>query len=128
MAKRKEEQTLPQNLEQDMEPSSSITYANEVIAIIAGLAASEVEGVAGFGSATTPELVELFGRKTNQKGLKIRFIDDKVTIDVMVNVKLGGSITDIALRVQEAVCREVESVTGMSAVVNVHVSGVAFEK
>ena len=44
MAKRKEEQTLPQNLEQDMEPSSSITYANEVIAIIAGLAASEVEG------------------------------------------------------------------------------------
>ena len=49
-------------------------------------------------------------------------------IDVIVNVKLGGSITDIAVQVQEAVCREVESVTGMSAVVNVHVTGVSFDK
>ena len=106
----------------------TVNISEDVIAVMVSAAVSEVEGVAGFGSPTTPELVELFGRKTNQKGLKIRFIDDKVTIDVMVNVKLGGSITDIALRVQDAVCREVESVTGMSAVVNVHVSGVAFEK
>jgi len=49
MAKKKEDQTLPVNLENENEPSSTITYANEVIAIIAGLAASEVEGVAGHG-------------------------------------------------------------------------------
>ena len=91
-------------------------------------AVTEVEGVAGFSSATTPELIEIFGRKAPQKGLKIRFIDDKITIDIIVNVRLGGSITDIALRLQDAVCREVESVTGMSAVVNVHVAGVSFDK
>ena len=106
----------------------SVNISEDVIAVMVSAAVTEVDGVAGFGNATTPELVELFGRKTPQKGLKIRFIDDKITIDVMVNVKLGGSITDIALRVQDAVCREVESVTGMSAVVNVHVTGVSFDK
>ena len=106
----------------------TVNISEDVIAVMVSAAVTEVEGVAGFGTATTPELVELFGRKTTTKGLKIRFIDDKVTIDVMVNVRLGGSITDIALRVQDAVCREVESVTGMSAVVNVHVTGVAFDK
>ena len=110
------------------EEKGTVNISEDVIAVMVSAAVIEVEGVAGFGNATTPELVELFGRKTNTKGLKIRFIDDKVTIDVMVNVKLGGSITDIALQVQEAVCREVESVTGMSSVVNVHVTGVAFDK
>jgi len=109
------------------EAKGTVNISEDVIAVMVSAAVTEVDGVAGFGSATTPELVELFGRK-NTKGLKIRFIDDKVTIDVMVNVSLGGSITDIALRVQEAVCREVESVTGMSAVVNVHVTGVSFDK
>ena len=106
----------------------TVNISEDVISVMVSAAVTEVEGVAGFGAATTPELIELFGRKTNTKGLKIRFIDEKVTIDVIVNVKLGGSITDIAIQMQEAVCREVESVTGMEAVVNVHVTGVTFEK
>ncbi len=110
------------------EDKGTVNISEDVIAVMVSAAVSEVDGVAGFGNATTPDLVELFGRKTPQKGLKIRFIDDKITIDVIVNVKLGGSITDIALRIQDAVCREVESVTGMSAVVNVHVTGVSFDK
>lgn len=109
------------------EEKGTVNISEDVIAVMVSAAVSEVDGVAGFGSATTPELVELFGRK-NAKGLKIRFVEDKVTIDIMVNVRLGGSITDIAVRVQEAVCREVESVTGMSAVVNIHVTGVVFDK
>lgn len=119
---------MAENYITKQEAKGTINISEDVIAVMVSAAVLEVDGVAGFGIAATPELVELFGRKTNTKGLKIRFIDDKVTIDVMVNVKLGGSITDIALRVQEAVCREVESVTGMSAVVNVHVTGVAFDK
>lgn len=106
----------------------TVNISEDVIVVMVSAAVSEVEGVAGFGAATTPELVELFGRKTQTKGIKIRFIDDKVTIDVIVNVRLGGSITDIAIRVQEAVCREVESVTGMAVVVNVHVTAVTFDK
>lgn len=106
----------------------TVNISEDVIAVMVSAAVTEVDGVAGFGAATTPELIELFGRKTQTKGIKIRFIEDKVTIDVVVNVRLGGSITDIALRVQETVCREVESVTGMKAVVNVHVTGVTFDK
>lgn len=106
----------------------TVNISEDVIAVMVSAAVTEVDGVAGFGNATTPELIEIFGRKTPQRGLKIRFIDDKITIDVIVNVRLGGSITDIALNVQESVCREVESVTGMSAVVNVHVAGVSFDK
>lgn len=118
---------MAENYITKQEEKGTVNISEDVIAVMVSAAVSEVEGVAGFGSATTPELVELFGRK-NSKGLKIRFVDEKITIDVMVNVKLGGSITDIAVRVQDTVCREVESVTGMSAVVNVHVTGVSFDK
>lgn len=110
------------------EEKGTVNISEDVIAVMVSAAVTEVEGVAGFGSPTTPELIDLFGRKNTGKGLKIRFIEDKVTIDVMVNVRLGGSITEIAVRVQEAVCREVESVAGMTAVVNVHVTGVVFDK
>ena len=106
----------------------TVNISEDVIAVMVNAAVTEVEGVAGFGAATTPELIELFGRKTQTRGIKIRFVEDKITVDVIVNVRLGGSITDIAVHVQEAVCRELESVTGMSAVVNVHVTGVSFDK
>lgn len=108
--------------------NGTINISEDVIAVMVNAPVLEVDGIAGFSSPTTPELVELFGRKSTTKGIKIRFVDDRITIDVIVNVKLGGSITDIALRVQEAVCREIESVTGMRAVVNVHVAGVVFDK
>ena len=106
----------------------TVNISEDVIAVMVNAAVTEVEGVAGFGAATTPELIELFGRKTQTRGIKIRFLDDKITIDVVVNVRLGGSITEIATRVQETVCREVESVTGMDTAVNVHVTGVTFDK
>ena len=66
MTKKREDQTLPVNVENDNEPSSSITYANEVIAIIAGLAASEVEGVAGMVNVNT----SLKGKNKNMLKLK----------------------------------------------------------
>ena len=106
----------------------TINISEDVIVAMVSSAVTEVEGVAGFGAATTPELLELFGRKPNIKGIKIRFVEDKITIDVIVNIRLGGSITDIAIRVQDAICREVEAVTGMSTVTNVHVTGVTFDK
>jgi uncharacterized alkaline shock family protein YloU len=119
---------MAENYITKQEERGTVNISEDVIAVMVSAAVSEVDGIAGFGNATTPELVELFGRKNSPKGLKIRFVDEKITIDVMVNVKLGGSITDIAVRVQDNVCREVESVTGMSAVVNVHVTGVSFDK
>lgn len=106
----------------------TVNISEDVIAVMVAAAVAEAEGVAGMGSPSTPELVELFGRKNPGKGLKIRFIDEKITIDVLINVRASGSITDVAVHVQDVVCTEVESVTGMSAVVNVHVTGIVFDK
>ncbi len=118
---------MAENYITKQEARGTINISEDVISVMVSAAVLEVEGVAGFGSANTSELIDLFGRK-NTKGLKVRFVDEKITIDVMINVKLGGSVTDIALSVQEAVCREVESVTGMSVGANVHVTGVSFDK
>ncbi len=119
---------MSENYITKQEARGSINISEDVITVMVSAAVAEVEGVAGMGTPNTPELTELFGRKSSAKGLKVRFIEEKITIDVMIVVKLGGSVTDIAVRVQEAVCREVESVTGMSCMVNVHVTGVSFDK
>lgn len=126
MAKKKEDQTLPLNMEQDMEPSNSITYANEVIAIIAGLAASEVEGIAGMVSVNSG----LKGKNRNvTKGVKVEVGTEEVSVDLYVNVEYGTPIQRAAHDAQEGVKRSIESMTGLHVVrVDVHVMGVSFEK
>lgn len=126
MAKKKEDQVLPLHLEDDMEPSSSITYANEVIAIIAGLAASEVEGVAGMCSVNN-------GLKSKNKnatrGVKVEVGSEEVSVDIYLNVEYGTPIQRAAHDVQEGVKKGIESMTGLHVVrVDVHVQGVSFEK
>ncbi len=119
---------MAENYITKQEEKGTVNISEDVIAAMVSAIVTEVEGVASFGSATTPELVELVGRKSVHKGMKVRFADDTITIDVIIVVKLKGSITDTAVQVQDSVCREVSSVTGMDTVVNVHVTGVSFEK
>ena len=126
MAKKKEEQNLPLSMEKDTEPSSSITYANEVIAIIAGLAASEVEGVAGMCNVNN-------GLKTKNKnatrGIRVEVGSEEVSVDIYLNVEYGTPIQRAAHDVQEGVKKGIESMTGLHVVrVDVHVQGVSFEK
>ena len=119
---------MAENYITKQEDKGTVNISEDVVAVMVAAAVTEVEGVAGLGSPTTPELAELFRRKNPVKGLKIRFIDEKITVDVLINVRAPGSVTDTAVRVQDAVCSEVESVTGMNAVVNVHVTGISFDK
>ena len=119
---------MAENYITKQEEKGTVNISEDVVAVMVAAAVSEVEGVASLGSPNTPELVDLFGRKNPVKGLKIRFIDEKITIDVLINVRASGSVTDTAVRVQDAVCGEVESITGMNTVVNVHVTGISFEK
>ena len=119
---------MPENYITKQEDKGTVNISEDVIAVMVGAAVAEVDGVAGMGSSTTPELAELFGRKNPVKGSKVRFLDGKITIDVLITVRAGGSITDIAVKVQDTVCREVESITGMDCVVNVHVTGISFDK
>ena len=104
----------------------SVNISEDVISALVTAAVTDTDGIAGFENSTIPELADIFGRK-NSKGIKIQFIEDKITIDVQVTVQFGRSITETAARLQEGICREVESVTGLGVVVNVHVTGIAFE-
>ncbi|MBQ9211902.1 MAG: Asp23/Gls24 family envelope stress response protein [Clostridia bacterium] len=126
MAKKNNDQILPLQVESDDEPSSSITYANEVIAIIAGLAASEVEGVAGMVNVNTG----LKGKNKNAaKGVKVEVGTEEVSVDLYLNVEYGTPIQRAAHDAQEGVKKSIESMTGLHVVrVDVHVQGVSFEK
>lgn len=126
MSRTKDDQTLPLNTETDMEPSSSITYATEVIAIIAGLAASEVEGIAGMVNVSSG----IKGKNKNiTRGIKVEVGSEEVSVDLYVNVEYGTPIQRASHDVQESVRKSIESMTGLHVVrVDVHVMGVSFEK
>ena len=124
--KTKEEQTLPLNMDADTEQTSSITYANEVIAIIAGLAASEVEGVAGMSSVNGG----LLNKNRNvTKGVKVEVGTEEVSVDLFMIIEYGTPIQRAAHDAQEGVKKAIESMTGLHVVrVDVHVQSVSFEQ
>ena len=105
----------------------TIRIADEVVSIIAGLAATEVEGVAGMSGGIAGGIAEILGRKNFSKGVKVEVGEKEADIDLYIIVKYGVRIPDIALNVQEAVKAAIENMTGLSTVeVNVHVQGVGF--
>ena len=129
MASKKRKETgndLPLNVEQDMEQTHSITYASDVVAIIAGLAASEVEGVAGMCSVNG----SLMGKNKNMtRGVKVEVGTEEVSVELYLVVEYGTPIQRAARDAQESVKKSIESMTGLHVVrVDVHVLGVSFEK
>lgn len=104
-----------------------LRIANEVVSIIAGLAATEVEGVAGMSGGIAGGIAELLGRKNLSKGVRVEVGEEQAAVDLFVVVEYGASIPQVALKIQESVKRAVESMTGLQVVeVNVHVQGVHF--
>ena len=105
----------------------TIRIADEEVRIIAGLAATEVEGVAGMSGGIAGGIAEILGRKNFSKGVKVEVGEKEAAIDLYIIVKYGVRIPDIALNVQEAVKAAIENMTGLRTVeVNVHVQGVGF--
>lgn len=119
---------LPLTLDQDNDSTGTITYANEVIAIIAGVAANEVEGVAGMCSGGG--ITDVFGRNKNiTKGVKVELGTEEAAVDIYLIIEYGTPIQIAASNVQENVRKAIESMTGLHVVrVDVHVQGVSFEK
>lgn len=119
---------LPLSLQKDDDSTGSITYANEVIAIIAGVAANEVEGIAGM--CTSGGISDVFGRNKNiTKGVKVEIGSEEASVDLYVIVEYGTPIQTAATDVQENVRKAIETMTGLHVVrVDVHVQGVSFEK
>lgn len=127
MAPKKE--NLPLTTNQDGEATGTITYANEVVAVIAGVAANEVEGIAGMCTASTG-ISDVFSRNKNiTKGVKVDVGTEEVSVDVYLNVEYGVPIQTAATNVQESVRKSIETMTGLHVVrVDVHVQGLSFEK
>ena len=107
-----------------------IKIADDVVAVIAGMAVSDVPGVAGMSGGFAGGISEVFsGKKNFSKGVKVEVGEKETTIDVNIIVEYGTRIPDIAYEIQNKVKQAVETMTGLKVVsVNVHVQGVRTEK
>ena len=118
-------------IEENTEGSNDgIKIANDVVAVIAGVAVSEVPGVASMSGGFAGGISEvLSGKKNLSKGIKVDTDEKEVKIDVNIIVEYGSRIPDVAFEIQNRVKKSVENMTGLKvAEVNVHVQGVKTER
>lgn len=116
--------------DEKVEIATNLNISEDVISIIAGLAASEVEGIAGMSLGFVDGINQILGsNKKYAKGVKVELEGKKVTVDLFVNVKYGVRIPDVAWAAQTAVKNAVENMTGLEvSAVNINVQGIIFEK
>ena len=113
---------------QELDGAGEVHITDEVVAIIAGLAATEVEGVASLAGSITNELVSRLGMKGLQKGVKVEIKDHVVKVDLELNLKYDQNILETSKAVQERVKNAVENMTGFSvAEVNIKIANVNVE-
>ena len=102
-----------------------VTIADEVVAMIAGLAATEVEGVDSMAGNITNELVGKLGMKNLSKGVKVEVNEEHVSVDLSLNMKYGYSLPAVSEKVQERVRTAIETMTGLTVLeVNIKIAGV----
>ena len=119
-----------ENVENNVENSNGIQIASDVIAVVAGVAVSEVEGVYSMAGGFAGGITEVLkGKKNLAKGIKVETEENKAKIDVNIIVEYGARIPDVAFEIQNRVKTAVENMTGLTVEeVNVHVQGVNTEK
>ncbi len=125
-----EEQNVITTSTENEDKIGNVKISVEVIATVAGIATTEIKGVAGMSGSVVGGIAEILGGKKNKgKGVKVELGEDFCNIDVFIIVDYGVSIPDIAWEVQENVKNSVESMTGMTvSKINIHVEGVSFDK
>ncbi len=112
-----------------IDDNGNVNISDEVIAVIASLAASEVKGVAGMCGGFGGGIVELLGKKNLSKGVKLSVEEKSVELELSVIVEYGTKIPAVAWELQEKVKNEVEAMTGLQVTaVNVSVDGVNVPK
>lgn len=125
----KQEETSQEKNEQEIEENEGIQISNDVIAVIAGVAVSEVQGVSSMAGGFAGGISEvLSGKKNLAKGIKVEKNETAIKIDVNIIVEYGTRIPDVAFEIQNRVKTSVETMTGLTVEeVNVHVQGVNTE-
>ena len=113
----------------EKEKIGEVQIADEVVAIIAGLAATEVEGVDSMAGNITNELVVKLGMKNLSKGVKVDVTEEHVSVDLSLNIRYGYSIPSVSEQVQEKVSTAIENMTGLTVLdVNVKIAGVNMDE
>jgi uncharacterized alkaline shock family protein YloU len=121
---------LETETEAEEESVGNIKISVDVVSTIAGIATTELEGVAGMYSSFAGGIVEKLGAKKNpSKGVKVEMTESTVAIDLYIVVEYGVRIPELAWEIQENVKNNVETMTGLSVEkVNIHIEGVSFAK
>lgn len=114
----------------EVEITNNLNISEDVIGIIAGIAAAEVEGVSGMTLGLVDGINQILGsNKKYSKGVKVELEGNEVVIDLYVIVKYGVKIPDVAFSIQNSVKTSVETMTGLNVkAVNINVQGITFEK
>ena len=126
---KKENEEVVELNEEIKTENEGIQISNDVIAVIAGVAVSEVPGVSGMAGGFAGGISEVFsGKKNLAKGIKVDATETEAKIDVNIIVEYGTRIPDVAFEIQNRVKKAVENMTGLKVEeVNVHVQGVNTE-
>ena len=102
-----------------------VCIADEVVAVIAGLAATEVEGVDSMAGNITNDLVGKLGMKSLQKGVRVEVTEQHVTVDLALYIKYNYNIPEVSANVQDRVLSAIENMTGLKVLeVNIRIAGV----
>lgn len=124
MAEKRNTYKIHENIE-----NGDVQIADSVVAIIAGLAATEVKGVASMAGNITNELVAKLGMKNLSKGVKVDVLEGVVTVALNLNIEYGYNIYETSRTVQEKVKSAIENMTGLSvADINIRIAGVVMEQ
>ena len=105
-----------------------VVIADEVIAIIAGLASSEVKGVASMAGNVTRDLIEKLGVKSLSKGVKVLIEEGQVKVDLNININYGYSVPDTCSKIQDKVKTAIETMTALTvSEVNIKIASVVMD-
>ena len=119
---------MPESYVTNHTEKGDISISEDVIALMVSAAVSEIEGVSGLSNPTSTDLAERFGLKNAARGIRISSEGDVLTVDIAIMVRYGYGVTVTAKKIQEQAAAGVESMTGLAVRVNVHVTGIAFDK
>lgn len=121
MSDQKNQDLKAENLEAENIDEGSIKIADEVVGIITGLAATEIDGVAGMSGGLAGGLADMLGRKNLSKGVKVEVEDETALVDVYVIINYGNSIPDVAWKIQDNVKQAIEGMTGLDVKMEINI-------
>jgi len=124
-----EEQKPGTALSTETNDGGKIIFADDVVATIAALAVADVEGVSALSGGVVEGITEMLGKKNMSKGVKVEVGSEEAAVDISVIVKYGYKIKEVCEKIQLAVKKAIETMTGLKVVeINVFVQSIAFEQ